>query len=122
MQLVIFDSSFLMAVAERPTPWFEDMVERVGRFQPTIPDCVGKELERLAGGQGKRSRTARLAVSIASNFQRIRCGSASVDDEIASAALSSGALVATTDEALARSLRARRVGVISLSRGRVALR
>ena len=122
MQLVIFDSSFLMAIVDRPTPWFEDMVEKVGRFQPVIPDCVGEELSKIAGGRGKRSRTARLAISISSGFQPIRCGSASVDDEIASAALSSGAFVATTDKALLLSLKAMKVGVVSLSRGRVALR
>ena len=120
MQQVIFDSSFLMAVADRPTTWYEDMVEGMGRFQPVLPDCVRSELERLAEGEGRRSRTARVAISIASGFQTVSCGGTRVDDEIASAAASTGASVATTDDQLARTLRASKVKVISLSRGRVA--
>ena len=122
MQQVIFDSSFLMAVAEDPTTWFEDIVEKVGRFEPALPACVRAELERFASSNGKRSRTARVALTIASRFSPIPCGRAPVDDEIASAAMSNGAFVATTDAALTRTLIAMKVRVVSLSRGRVALR
>lgn len=118
---VIFDSSFLMAVVERPTTWFEDIVDIVGKFEPILLECVREELDKLSAGQGRRARTARLGLELASRFSRAPCGGAKVDDEIASAALGAGELVATVDAELARTLKAARVRVISLRGGRVAL-
>ncbi|MDG6962113.1 MAG: hypothetical protein JRN71_06690 [Nitrososphaerota archaeon] len=43
LRKVIFDSSFLMAVVERPTTWFEDIVDNIGKFQPVLLDCVRDE-------------------------------------------------------------------------------
>ena len=63
---VIFDSSFLMAVVERPTTWFEDMVDGIGKFEPVLLDCVRQELDKLAAGQGRRARTARASLDLAS--------------------------------------------------------
>ena len=122
MRRVIFDSSFLMAVAENPTAWLEDIGERIGSFDPTLLDCVRAELDRIAAGGGRKSKTARVALSLAEGFSTLPCGGATVDDEIASAAVSEGAAVATSDAALAESLRAMKVVVISLSRRRVAVR
>jgi rRNA-processing protein FCF1 len=121
LQKVIFDSSFLMAVVESPTTWFEDIVDSIGRFQPVLLSCVREELERLASGQGRRARSARVALELASKFSALPCGKASVDDEIASLALTKGALVATVDSGLLRSLRASHVRVVTLRRGRVSL-
>jgi rRNA-processing protein FCF1 len=119
---VIFDSSFLIAVAEEPTTWFEDLTNSLGKFQPTILDCVAAELERLASRQGKRARSARVALEMAKEFQRARCGSAGVDDEIVSAALDRKAVVATTDGNLAKTLRRLHVQTVALSSRRVFLR
>lgn len=119
MQKVIFDSSFLMAVVERPTTWFEDMVEGIGNFQPVLLACVRGELERIASGQGKKSRSARVALEMAAGFAKGGCGSASVDDEIVSHAITAGAIVATTDSGLLRSLKAARVKAVTLRGGRV---
>ncbi|HYB07090.1 MAG TPA: hypothetical protein VEB87_02915 [Nitrososphaerales archaeon] len=121
MKQVIFDSSFLMAVAETPTTWFEDMVHGVGKFQPVLPECVRKELERLASGQGRKARTARVCLEMASNFAALPCGGAQVDDEIVSAALSSGSIVATADARLAQAARGAHLRVASLRKGRLAL-
>ncbi|MDA4125834.1 MAG: twitching motility protein PilT [Thaumarchaeota archaeon] len=121
MQRVIFDSSFLMAVAENPTTWFQDIVAGLGSFEPILPACVRDELSKLASGRGKRAREARVALDLASNFASIPCGKAAVDDEIVSAALTKGALVATTDADLVLSLRAAHLKVVSLRSGRVAL-
>lgn len=118
---MIFDSSFLMAVVESPTTWFEDIVEKVGRIQPLLPECVGAELEKLAAGQGRKARAARVSLDLAAKFSRIPCGGALVDDEVVSAALSRGAMVATVDSDLAQSLLAAHVKVVSLKTGRVAL-
>jgi rRNA-processing protein FCF1 len=121
LQEVIFDSSFLMAVVERPTTWFEDMVEGLGRFEPTTMECVEEELGRIASRQGRRARDARVAMELANRFGKLACGGAGVDEEIVSAAVARGAAVATTDAKLADSLRSLRVRVISLAGGRVAL-
>ena len=121
MGKVIFDSSFLMAVVERPTTWFEDIVDLAGKFEPVLLDCVRAELEKLAEGQEKKSRVARVSLELASKFKGGACGNGSADDEIVSAALSTKAVVATVDGDLIRSLKAVRVRVVSLSSGRVAL-
>lgn len=118
---MIFDSSFLMAVAEKPTTWFEDIVDRVGRFEPVLLECVGEELQRLASGKGRKSGTARVALDLSAQFERVSCGGARVDDEIISAASAEGALVATTDAELARAATAVHLGVISLRKGRVGI-
>ena len=119
---VIFDSSFLMAVVETPTAWLEDLTESLGRFQPTILDCVAAELERLGSRHGKKASRARVALELAKEFQRARCGGGGVDDEIVSNALDRRAVVATTDAALAKALRALHVQTVGLRSGRVAIR
>jgi rRNA-processing protein FCF1 len=117
---VIFDSSFLMAVAENPTTWFEDIVGYVGKFEPILLDCVRGELEQLASDEGRRGRFARVSLEMTARFATAPCGKTSVDAEIASAAASQPAIVATTDSKLLESLRASHVTVISLRRGRVS--
>lgn len=117
---VVFDSSFLIAVAERPTTWFEDMVDALGKVEPVVLDCVRKELEILSSKEGGRGRFAAVALDLARRFQTAKCGEAPVDDEIVSAALSEGAAVATTDGELIRALRASHVRVITLRGGRVS--
>jgi rRNA-processing protein FCF1 len=121
LQKVIFDSSFLIAVVEEPTTWYEDILERIGKFEPVLLDCVRDELRRLAAAQDKRARAARVSLDLASKFTRVSCGSAVVDDEIVSVALSKGALVATTDSELARSLKAAHVRSVTLRAGRVSV-
>lgn len=118
---VIFDSSFLMAVSEKPTTWFEDITENIGKFDPLMLECVRKELEKLASSQSSRSRLARVALDLGSSFVTAPCGAAQVDDEIASAALGMKAKVATTDTNLTRTLRSLHVGVIGLRSGRVSV-
>jgi len=110
-----------MAVAENPTTWFQDVVESLGNFEPILPACVRDELSKLASGRGKRARVARVAVELASNFATIPCGKAAVDDEIVSAALTTGAVVATTDANLALSLKAVHLKVVSLRSGRATV-
>ncbi|MDG6983589.1 MAG: hypothetical protein JRN28_03450 [Nitrososphaerota archaeon] len=121
MQKVVFDSSFLMAVAEVPTTWFDDMVQGLGRFQPVLLDCVKAELSALAASQGRKSRSARVALELASKFEAGACGSGSVDDEVVSYALSNGAVVATADSQMIHSLRAAHARAVTLRQGRVSL-
>jgi uncharacterized protein len=121
LKQVIFDSSFLMAVAETPTTWFEDVVGSVGRFEPVLPDCVRAELANLASKKGRKSQAARVSLQMASTFKALSSGGAKVDDEIVSAAISNGAMVATVDASLMRSLKSAHVRVVSLRSGRVAV-
>jgi len=121
LKQVIFDSSFLMAIVEQPTTWRDDIVEGLGRFEPVILECVRGELQKLASGQGKRARTARVALDIAGGFRGVGCGKASVDDEIISASASAGAALATVDSDLARSARGAHLKVVTLRNGRVAI-
>lgn len=121
MPEVIFDSSFLMAVAERPTTWSEDMTQLIGRFDPVVLDCIYDELGRLASGSGKKARVARVAMELAEDFEKGTCGEGQPDDEIASAALGRKAAVATADSGLAATLRKLNVKVVGLRSGRAAL-
>jgi rRNA-processing protein FCF1 len=122
LRKVIFDSSFLMSVSEHPTGWREDLTQALGLFEPVLLECVKAELAGLAEGAGKKARLARLALLLAEGFSPQPCGGARVDDELVSAALGSGAAVATVDEKLAESLRAVHVEVVSLRSGRAFLR
>jgi rRNA-processing protein FCF1 len=117
---VIFDSSFMMAVAESPTPWLEDISLLVGGFDPLMLECVRKELLKIASQKGKRSKVATLALRLSREFRIVPCGPGPVDDEIASAAVAGGSLVATVDRELIHTLKALKVGIIRLRSGRVS--
>ena len=119
MRQVIFDTSFLMAVADHPTSWREDIESSVGAFQAVLLDRVEEELKALASRGGKKGKSATVALEMASGFKRLRSGSGPVDDEVMSASLTTGGAVATNDAELASSLRAMHVKVFSLRSGRV---
>jgi rRNA-processing protein FCF1 len=118
---VVFDSSFLMSVAEKPTTWKEDMTDLIGGIEPVILDCVKVELQRLADTGGRKGRAASVGLQLAQDFRMIKCGGATVDDEIISIALSEGAFVASNDEDLLDSLKAAGVEILRLRKGRVAV-
>jgi len=120
---VLFDSSFLIAVMERPTSWLEDIIEKVGSFEPVIITPVYAELERLAAGKSRGARYASLAKQLADSgaLKVENTGGERADEELVSKALDDEALVATVDSALIEQLRASRVGVIRLRSGRVEL-
>jgi rRNA-processing protein FCF1 len=120
---VAFDSSFLVAVMEHPTPWSGDIAEKFGAFTPVVLASVRGELARLAARGDRRGRFAALALQLLDDgaFTLEPDGKGKPDDEIISYALREGAAVATIDSELARRLRASRVQtVITLSGGRVS--
>ena len=108
---------------ERPTSWLEDIIEKVGSFEPVIITPVYAELERLAAGKSRGARYASLAKQLADSgaLKVENTGGERADEELVSKALDDGALVATVDAALIEQLRASRVGVIRLRGGRVEL-
>jgi len=119
---VVFDSSFLMAVAEHPTAWFGDIQQSIGAFRPVILASVRAELMRLAATGDKRASIASVALLLvqANRFSSERDGGGSPDDEVISFALRERAGVATIDSDLAKRLRASKVEpVITLRAGRV---
>jgi rRNA-processing protein FCF1 len=120
---VLLDSSFLIAVMEHPTPWREDITDKIGGFDPVVIGPVYSELERIAGGRGRGARFASVAKELADSgsLKVEETGGDTADDELISKALDDGALVATVDAALIRQLKAARVGVIRLRGGRVEL-
>jgi len=121
---VAFDSSFLVAVMERPTPWSQDIQEKVGAFTPVVLSSVRDELARLAAKGDKKGRYAALALTLVERgaFSLEPDGKGKPDDEIISFALREGAAVATIDHELAERLRASRVAkLITLRRGRVSV-
>ncbi len=120
MPSVVFDSSFLIAVAEKPTTWYEDIQEKLGKFKPVMIDRVANELDDLARRGGKRGRFAAVAKEIGASFVRVRGEKGgSPDDEILSWARSNGAFVATLDRRMLEHLEASRVRYVTLRRGRV---
>lgn len=119
MTKVIFDSSFLIAVAEHHTSWFEDITEDIGKLEPVALECILTELEHLTSRGGKKGRAALVAIELSRGFQRAPCGRARPDEEIISAALTMGAAVATADRELTQSLMARHIKVFGLRSGRV---
>ena len=121
MQRVVFDSSFLMAVVQRPTSWLDDARGFLGGFEPVILECVLSELRRIAEEGERRARYAALAMKLAEGFRLERCGGASVDDEIVSFAASSGAVVATVDREMIDRLMSLKIRGVTLKSGRVAL-
>ncbi|HXW37856.1 MAG TPA: hypothetical protein VEJ36_08160 [Nitrososphaerales archaeon] len=121
MKPVVFDSSFLISVAEHPTGWHESITELVGGFEPVALDCVLEELNSISEEAGKRGRFARLAITMAEKFRRVGCGGADVDSEILSYAVANSAMVATIDGEMLRALNRQGVGCVTLHGGRVAL-
>ena len=118
---VVFDSSFLMAVVERPTTWFEDMTQALGKVVPVVPECVLDELAKISTREGRRSKVARVAGDLAAGFTKARCSGGSVDDCVIDRARESKGVVATVDRQMVTSLKRARQRVVTLHRGRVAL-
>jgi len=120
---VEFDSSFLVAVMEAPTPWEEDIAGLVGAFDPVLLTSVRSELERLASKGDKKGKFAALALELVAEgrFKVEPDAGGKPDDEIISFALRTAAAVATIDSELVERLRASKVSsVITLRQGRVS--
>ena len=120
MTKVVFDSSFLIAVVERPTNWYDDITDYLGRLEPATLDCVLSELDALSQKGGKRGKYASLAKSLTQGFEVGKCGKSKVDDEILSYAKANSAVVATVDRALIMTLRRLGIGGVTLRRHRVS--
>lgn len=120
-RIVVFDSSFLMAVVERPTTWFEDMTLELGSFQPVALDCVLEELGKISAREGARSKVARVAGELAESFKKARGEGGRVDDCVVDYARKSGAAVATVDGEMIKTLKRLKLKAVTLRKGRIAV-
>ena len=124
LQRLLLDSSFLIAVVEHPTRWREDLLEKIGKFEPVVILPVYDELANLSAGRTRARRYAALAKELVDrgDFLLVEArGTRTADDELVSLALEGNAAVATLDRELAAQLRAAHVPVVGLRKGRVSL-
>jgi rRNA-processing protein FCF1 len=119
LQDVVFDSSFLLAIVENPTPWHDDIVAEIGSFRAIILDCTYEELLRIARGNSLKAKYARLAREIAKEFLRAKCYSASPDDELISYANRTRSRIATIDRDMVDRVRGLGISYVTLRRKRV---
>jgi rRNA-processing protein FCF1 len=121
LKIVLFDSSFLIAVMQNPTTWYEDMLEKIGSFKPAILNMVQMELESIKERGGAKAKYASLAKELSSTFTIIRTRSKvdHTDDAIISYAKENRVSVATIDSELIERLKALKIATITLRKGRV---
>jgi len=119
---VVLDSSFLIAVMERPTPWQDDITQAMGAHSFVLLQSVKAELERISMEGSRRARFASLALELVRRWGiPIRPDKGGKpDDEMISFALIDRAAVATTDSELISRLRALGLKTITLRDGRVS--
>ncbi len=118
---VILDTNILIYSASEPFD-LEHQLRIMGFTRVMVPSSVIWELEAIAEGKSKKlARFARLALRIASLFERIELKptKSTVDEEIISSAQSEGFLVATADGAMRRRLRKVGITVLYLKDGRL---
>lgn len=127
MVKVLLDTSFIIAMANRPIKGMERLEVHLGRIEFLIPDVVVRELERMVESAGvKRAREARAALQL-TNDARFRIigiskvdgdecnGSTPVDDAIVEYAESVGCYyVATLDKEMIKRLKGRCAGIVTL--------
>lgn len=118
---VILDTNILIYSASKPFD-LAHQLKVMGFSRVYVPSSVLWELESISHGKSRKlGRFAKLAMNIASSFDRIdlRPAKPSVDEEICAAAKSEGHVVATSDAAMRRRLRATGITVLYLKDGRL---
>jgi rRNA-processing protein FCF1 len=118
---VLLDTNVLICSASQPFD-IAHQLRVLGFTRVLVPSSVLWELEAISQGRSRKlGRFAKLALKIASAFERVELKPAkpSVDEEICAAAKSDGHVVATSDAAVRRRLRATGVTVLYLKDGRL---
>ena len=123
---VLFDSSFLIAVMEHPTPWQGDITGEGGRIRRGRPAARLRRAQAARGKEGEAVEVRRSSQSVWSTRERFgwsRPEGTRADEELVSHALREGAVVATIDgELIATARGPAHVEVLSLGSGRVEMR
>jgi rRNA-processing protein FCF1 len=118
MKEVVFDSSFLIAISEKPTDWEKQFNDALGAYVPVILSSVEEELKAIASKKGKKAMMARAALEIARRFKKVEV-EGMADDSIVQYCNSKDAAAATTDRELASRLIKRKKNVFSIKEGRI---
>lgn len=117
---ILFDTSFLMAIAIKPIKKIE-MLEELNA-EHIILSAVIHELTKLQQSKEvKRAKAAKTALSMIDIIKAkvIDAKGKSIDDLIIDYAKTNNAYVATIDSEMRRKLREEGVGIITLSRDRI---
>jgi rRNA-processing protein FCF1 len=118
---VLLDTNILIYSASEPFD-LAHQLKIMGFTRVLVPSSVLWELEAISHGKSKKlGRFAKLAIKIASSFERIdlRPAKPSVDEEIIAAAKNEGHTVATSDTAMRRKLVAYGITALYLKEGRL---
>jgi rRNA-processing protein FCF1 len=118
---VLLDTNILIYSASEPFD-IRYQLKAMGFSRVLVPSSVIWELEAISHGKSKKlGRFAKLALKIASSFERVdlRPVKPTVDEEIMVAAKNEGYTVATSDAAMRRKLRAASITVLYLKDGRL---
>ncbi|GIU70902.1 MAG: hypothetical protein KatS3mg003_0381 [Candidatus Nitrosocaldaceae archaeon] len=117
---IIFDTSFLMAIASKPIKKLELLEDLNAEY--IVLSAVIHELEMLKNSkQIKRAKAARAALDIINsmNIKVINAKGKPIDDLIIDYAIANNAYVATIDGEMKRRLREEGIGIITLSRDKI---
>ncbi|MEM0384981.1 MAG: hypothetical protein QXG36_00035 [Nitrososphaeria archaeon] len=122
---VVFDTSFIMTLAEKSSHIIDDIIRLLDPVLFVVPDCVVEELSRLSFSKHvKKSKFALLALKFVDEKMKVvetpKVGS--VDDRIVSYARGrSEVWVATMDRKLRERLFREKLKCITLSNDKVVL-
>ncbi len=105
-------SIILLAIA-----WRQDLFSILQEWKLILPDCVREELELMSRGDQRRSRLARIALTLLEKNKLFKasCAARPVDTAVLQLAMQAGCL-ATADYPLARRAREAGVRVFILTR------
>jgi rRNA-processing protein FCF1 len=125
MNMIVFDTSFLMMLAEKRSYIVEEIIRLLDPVKFEVPACVVQELQMLMSSKTvKRSKNATLALRIAqSKMTKVDTSKiGSVDDKIISYARDwDDVFVATMDYELKKRLMMENLKCITLSNDKVVL-
>ncbi len=125
MNMIVFDTSFLMMLAEKRSYIVEEIIRLLDPVKFEVPTCVIQELQMLISSKTvKKSKNATLALRIAqSEMTKVDTSKiGSVDDKIISYARDgNGVFVATMDCELRKRLMMENLKCITLSNDKVVL-
>ena len=97
---VIFDTSFMIYICEKPSSILEEMEEALGKVEPVLPSPVVEELKRIS----RRKKSAKTALKAAQDMEVVKT-MGPADRAIVNLAKELKAPVATLDLELASLLR-----------------
>ena len=125
MNMIVFDTSFLMMLVEKRSYIVEEIIKLLDPVKFEVPTCVIQELQMIMSSKAvKKSKNATLALRIAeSKMTKVDASrKGSVDDKIISCARGrNDVFVATMDYALRKRLMMENLKCITLSNDKVVL-